>query len=126
MKSLIAAAAILSLTAALPAQARCSKHEAMPTVLDAIVVTPNGSYTVAEYEARMEHRRHLEETKVALAPVVVTPNDPFAEAPVEHTEVAQAAHASAHAPATHASVSASPGSPLHHTNLINYLRRLFF
>ncbi len=123
--SLIAAAAVLSLSAALPAQARC-KHEPMPTVLDAIVVTPSGSYTVAEYEARMEHRRHLEETKVALAPVVVTPNDPFAEAPIEHTEVAQAAHGSTHAPATHATVSASPGSPLHHTNLINYLRRLFF
>jgi len=126
MKTSLIAAAVLSLTAALPAQARCSKHEAMPTVLDAIVVTPNGSYTVAEYEARMEHRRHLEETKVALAPVVVTPNDPFAEAPARASTQNELAHESTHAAATRASVSSSPGSPLHRPNLINYLRRLFF
>ena len=125
MKANLIAAAVLSLTAALPAQARC-KHEAMPTVLDAIVVTPSGSFTVAEYEARMEHRRHLEETKVALASVVVTPNDPFADAPASTSTQTELAHESTHAPATRATVSASPGSPLHRPNLINYLRRLLF
>ncbi len=120
---IVIAAAVLSLTAALPAQARC-KHEPMPTVLDAIVVTPSGSYSVAEYEARMENRKHLEETKVTLAPVVVTPNDPFTEAT---TEVAQApsTHTSSHASA-HASVSAAPGSPMQQPSLIKFLRRLLF
>lgn len=125
MKASLIAAAVLSLTTALPAQARC-KHEPMPTVLDAIVVTPSGAYTVAEYEARMEQRRHLEATKVALAPVVVTPNDPFAEAPAQASTHSELAHESTHTPATRATVSASPGAPLHRANLINYLRRLFF
>ncbi len=126
MKTSLIAAAVLSLTAALPAQARC-KHEAMPTVLDAIVVTPNGAYTVAEYEARMEQRKNLETTKVALAPIVVTPNDPFADAPVERTEVAQAssAHTSSHSP-LRASVSAAPGSPAQQPSVLRFLRRLLF
>lgn len=126
MKTSLIAAAVLSLTAALPAQARC-KHEAMPTVLDAIVVTPSGAYSVAEYEARMEQRKHLEATKVTLAPIVVTPNDPYADAPVEHTEVAQAAaaHSSSHSP-LRASASAAPGSPSQQPSVIRFLRRLLF
>jgi hypothetical protein len=113
--SLIAAA--LSLCAALPAQARC-KHEQMPTVLDAIVVTPSGAYTVAEYEARMEHRQHLEATKVTLAPIVVTPNDPYADAP---TQVAT--HTAAIA---HTSASAVPSPHMQQPSLIKFLRRLLF
>lgn len=126
MKTSLIAAAVLSLTAALPAQARC-KHEAMPTVLDAIVVTPNGAYSVAEYEARMEQRKHLEATKVTLAPIVVTPNDPYADAPVEHTEVAQAAaaHGNSHS-SLRASASAAPGSPAQQPSVIRFLRRLLF
>ena len=114
--SLIAATA-LSLCAALPAQARC-KHEQMPTVLDAIVVTPSGGYTVAEYEARMEQRRNLETTKVTLAPVVVTPSDPYNEAP---TQVA-----THNAVVTHTSASSAPGSHLQQPSLIKFLRRLWF
>lgn len=125
MNASLIAAAVLSLTAALPAQARC-KHEQMPTVLEPIVVTPNGAYSIAEYEARAAQRKHLEETKVVLAPVVVTPNDEFAEAeaPTQTAQVAQ--HEATHAHSmTHATASASPGSPMRPT-LINYLRRLFF
>ena len=123
MNASLIAAAVLTLATALPAQARC-KHEPMPTVLEPIVVTPNGAYSVAEYEARAEQRKHLDETRFVLAPVVVTPNDEFAEAPAQTVQVAQHETAHAHG-AAHASVSASPGSPMR-PSLINYLRRLFF
>ena len=124
MKASLIATAVFSLATALPAQARC-KHEAMPTVLDAIVVTPSGAYTVAEYEARMEQRQHLEQTKVVLAPVVVTPADPYAES--AQTEVAQAqpAHETSRAP-LHASATLTPKSPMQQPSVIKFLRRLFF
>src|SRR4051812_15842124 len=56
------------------AEARC-KHEPMPVVLDAVVVTPNGAYTLAEWKQKQADKKRLDQTAIVFAPVIVTPKD---------------------------------------------------
>jgi uncharacterized ferritin-like protein (DUF455 family) len=119
---LVAIAAVSAAFLAAPAQARC-KREPMPTVLDAIVVTEKGSYTMAEWQARESAKRDLAARNVVtFEPLVVTPD-------YEITRGERREHARAKAGLTPVSAQAStaPVSPLQRTSpsLTNFLRRLF-
>jgi hypothetical protein len=111
------ALATLTLACAMPAQARC-KREAMPTVLEPIVVTPVRGYTMAEWKQHEAEKRQLAATAVTFAPLVVTPD--YTITREERREYARARN---HATPS-AQASATPISPARPT-LINFLRRLF-
>jgi hypothetical protein len=114
----IAALSLVSFAARAEAGCQC-KAETFPTVLEAIVVTEKGSYTLAEWERKQEARQQLAATPaVYLQPVVVTP-----DYEISAEERRQYAQAKARAmPAAY--VSSAPASPLR-PSLISFLRRLF-
>lgn len=118
---IVAIAAVIACSIATSAQARC-KREPMPTVLDAIVVTERGSYTMAEWSERQAAREQLAATNVVtFEPVVVTPDYEITRA--ERREYARAK--AGHTTGASAQASMAPVSPLQHPTLTHFLRRLF-
>jgi len=126
MKATLTAAAVaLSLAGiAMPASANCScKPQAMPTVLEAVVVTPNGSYTLTEWEQRQAAKEQLAATPtVYFQPVIVTPDF---DVKAERRDYARARTTGAGG-SGHAQASMQTVSPWHPSRVLEFLRRLSF